>query len=164
VSDVEISGDLDGLDDVLRRFRNAPDVFGRYMRQFLQAAVIVVERAVKIFTPVNTGALRSSVGHEVKGAGAKMQGIVGSAKSYAAFVELDTKPHWPPYGPIEYWVMRKFGLKGSALYLVTRAVQRKIARVGTKGARMFQRGFEETKDKVGRLWSDTWANVIKKEL
>ena len=161
---VEISGELEGLDQVLRRFRKAPQVFGRYMRTFLQKALVLIERVVKQKTPVNLGVLRSSVGHEIQGVGARMQGVVGSPKDYAPFVELDTRPHWPPQRPIMYWVMRKLKLTGVALRQATRGVQRKIARQGTKGKHMFEQAFEETKGRVGELWASIWGEAVTKEL
>jgi len=171
---VEISGELEGLDQVLRRFRKAPEVFERYMRGFFNKALPMIERAVKQnFSKVrpggkykinNTGAHMSSVSHEIRGTGARMQGIVGSPLPTMPFVELDTRPHWPPRRPIIYWAMRKLKLKGTELRAAVRGVQRKIARHGTKGGHMFERAFEATKEKVGELWSSTWAEAVTKEL
>lgn len=161
---VQIGAELDGLDDVARRFKKAPEVFERVMRGFLQRAVALVEREVKTRTPVNTGALRSSIGHEIRGAGAQMQGIVGTAKEYAPFVELDTKPHWPPYRAIEYWVQRKMKLSGEALYWAVLQVQRKIARFGTRGKHMFKEGFEAAQERVRQMWADAWGDAVRKDL
>jgi ribosome modulation factor len=161
---VQIGGELDGLDEVVRRFRQAPEVFERYMRQFMNRALPIIEREVKVKTPVNTGALRSSIGHEISGVGAQMQGIVGTSKEYAPFVELDTRPHWPPYRAIEYWAMRKLGLQGAVLRTAVRGIQRKIARAGTTGRHMFGLAFEATRERVRQMWADTWADAVKKEL
>ena len=161
---VQVSGELEGLDELMRRFRRAPERFEGYMRRFFGKALPVVEREVKVRTPVNTGALRSSVGFEIEGAGARMQGIVGTPKDYAPFVELDTRPHWPPFIPIAYWVHRKLRVAGELHYAVTRAIQRKIARFGTKGKHMFETAFEETRERVGDLWSDVWGEAVVKEL
>jgi hypothetical protein len=86
---IEFSGKLDGLDDLARKFRHAPGTLESYMRRFMQQALPVIEREAKVKTPVNTGALRASIGHEIRGTGAEMQGVVGTAKSYAPFVELE---------------------------------------------------------------------------
>lgn len=157
---IQMSADFEDLDKLEKRFRDAPDKFNEAMKEFLNGGVLIVERRVKELTPVNTGTLRSSIGHEIRGNGAEMQGIVGTAQKYAPFVELDTKPHWPPFRPISFWVKRKLGVSGQALYAVTRGVQRKIARRGTKGAHMFERAFNETQDEIKNLWDEVWQRAI----
>jgi len=171
---VQMSSELEGLDALMRRFRRAPQVFERYMRGFFNKALPTVEREVKQnfskprpggrYKINNTGAHMSSVGHEIQGGGMRMQGIVGSPLPTMPFVELDTRPHWPPRRPIIYWAMRKLQLKGVELRAAVRGVQRKIARRGTKGGHMFERAFETTKDKVAELWSATWGEAVVKEL
>lgn len=159
---------LEDAEQLVRRFRASPEVFERYMRGFLGRAVVYVDRQVKLLVTqrkaINTGAMRSSVTHEVQGAGAQMQGVVGSPLAYTPFVEEDTRPHWPPRRPIIYWVMRKFRLAGEALYPVVRGVQRKIAHRGTTGKHMFQDGLADSQGWIELKWGETWGEAVKKEL
>lgn len=174
MSDVQISAEFEGMDAVLRRFRRAPEAFERTMRQFMNKAVMVVEREVKKnfskprpsgqYKVNNTGAHRSSVTHQVRGLGAKVEGVVGSPLPTMPFVELDTRPHWPPRRPIIYWAMRKLRLSGAELRAAVRGVQRKIARRGTKGAHVFERAFESTKERVAELWDEAWGEAVQKDL
>jgi hypothetical protein len=163
-SPIEISGQIEGLDEIVRKFRAAPEAFERYMRRFLQQAVLLIERQVKLKTPINTGALRSSIGHEIRGLGAQMEGVVGTSKEYAPFVELDTRPHWPPAAPIQYWAQRKLKLAGADLARATFYVRSKIALVGTRGKHMFQQAFDDTQARVKEMWSETWSEAVQKEL
>ncbi len=155
---------LEGLDEVRRRFSQAPQVIERYTRQFMRRALPLLQGEVRKRTPVNTGRLRASIGYEVRGVGAKVQGIVGSPVKYAPAVEEGTDPHWPPYEQIEYWVRRKLQPPKSQLYVVTRGVQQSIARAGTRGAHMFQEALEETRGRLGDMWAAIWGEAVEKEL
>ncbi len=155
---------VEGLDELEQVLHGAPAKFGGYMRRFMNQALPLVEREVKVRTPVNLGALRSSITYEVRGMGAQMQGIVGSPKQYAPFVETGTRPHWPPFAAIEHWVRRKLHPPAEQLYVVVRGVQRAIAARGTKGSQMFQKALEATQGRVRQMWADTWARAVEKDL
>lgn len=161
---VEIDVRLEGVDEIARRWQAAPQRFAERMRGFMSRATLLLEGEVKKNTPVNTGALRASITHQIKGVGAEMQGIVGTVKQYAPYVETGTRPHWPPPAPIRYWVMRKLRLRGPALETVTFLVQRAIARRGTRGAQMFQKAFENTRAQIAEMWTRTWTEAIDQEL
>jgi len=55
------------------------------------------------------------------------KGSVYVGKKYGLFVELGTKPHWPPRAPIEKWARIKLGQPGLGF-----VIARKISQVGTK--------------------------------
>jgi hypothetical protein len=68
-------------EQVVRDLRGAP---------FLQAmrdAVLIVQRAAKMNTPVDTGRLRASIMPEVRTIGRVITGIIGTNVVYAAKVE-----------------------------------------------------------------------------
>ena len=170
----QFSVKAEGLDKLQRRFRRAPQVVTRYMRRFMDRALPLLEREVKQnFTKprpggrykiTNTGQHMSSVTHEVQGTGAKMRGIVGSPLPTMPFVELDTRPHYPPRRPIEFWARRKLGLRGRELQAAVGGIIRAIGRRGTKGGHMFERAFEATKGKIGEMWTNVWGEAVEKEL
>jgi len=171
---MNIGVEIEGLDELVRRFRRAPQVLHRYMRWFMNQALPLIEREVKLnfskprpggrYKVNNTGAHRSSVTHEVRGMGAEMQGLVGSPLATMPFVELDTRPHWPPRDAIVYWAKRKLGLSGSELQAAARRVQCKISRAGTTGAHVFERAFESTQEQVRRMWVKVWGEAVTREL
>ena len=103
-------------------------------------------------TPKDTGRLYRS--EKVKYAfvgnlNATIMTTIGE-RSYARFVELGTRPHWPPRQPILGWVMRKFRVTGREANRIAFLVSRKIARVGTKGQFFFTRGEEYIKNNIPR--------------
>ena len=56
-------------------------------KQIMEKACLLVERDAKILCPVDTGRLRSSITHEIKG----LTGMVGSNVEYARAVELGSE-------------------------------------------------------------------------
>lgn len=165
---ISFDAKVEGLDKLQRKFADAPEKMQASMKRYLTQGTIAVERAVKLNITqkkaVDTGALRSSVTHEVTGIGATMQGIVGSPLKYAPFVEEDTRPHYPPRRPIILWAMRKLRLDGAELRIAVRGIQRKIGRYGTTGKHMFAEAFDQTQQKLGDLWSQIWGEMVRKEL
>ena len=89
-------------------------------------------------TPVNTGVLRASIATDVStgtSLSAAIRGTVftGAQAPYAPYVEEGTAPHWAPIGPLLLWARRVLGNERAAY-----AVQRAIARRGTRGRHMFR--------------------------
>lgn len=125
-------------------------------RLTMPGALMIVQGGVVTETPFAFGNLRKSIHNEMYERG----GIVGETKTsipYAMAVEKGSRPHWAPIGPLLLWAKRKLGNEKAAY-----AVQRKIAKRGTKGWHMFARGFAKTKDKVGQLFGQANAKIIQK--
>jgi hypothetical protein len=89
---------------------------------------------------VDTGVLRASITPEVRQQGNKTLGVVGSNLVYAPFVELDTRPHWPPLAALELWAQRH----GTTAYIVARA----ISRTGTKGKKYLQKALLDNEQEI----------------
>jgi hypothetical protein len=139
---------------------------------------LLLTTMVSARTPVNFGILRSSIqfpmGFEVRGrpadvlegltAAGKMQLAGTSPHVYSNYVEFGRRPgKWPPEGPIQLWVMRKFELEGQALQDTTFLVRRAIGQKGTKGAKMFQRAWDEGgKTRVERFWQDVPVKAVRR--
>ena len=138
------------------------DLQGSPMIQAMRDATMLMLRDAKINVPVNTGQLRASILPEVAQRGETVQGVVGSNVVYAPFVELGTKPHWPPRRPIIYWTMRKLQLRGAELRAAVRGIRRKIAHHGTKGQKYLEKAFEKNRDAVIRLMCDAIWRIISK--
>jgi hypothetical protein len=123
----------------------------RYMR----ISVDTMEAEVGGRTPVGaTSNLRGSIGTEIRGMRLNLRGEVGTSILYGEPAERGRRAgRQPPLDPIEYWVIRK-GIappgpeSRSAAYLIARA----IGRHGTRGAHMFERGFEAAEPRVLNLW------------
>lgn len=111
----------------------------RGLRSTAARGVSVVVAEIEAVKAVNTGQLRQSVsyGPLVDGAEIKVDA------PHAPFIEHGTRPHMPPGKPIFEWVMRK-GLAATEADAVqmTRAIQMKIAKNGTKPRRFFAKAMK----------------------
>lgn len=56
----------------------------------MEAALLLIEAAVKSGVPVMTGALRDSINHLIKQAGGRIEGQVGTPLMYGIYVEFGT--------------------------------------------------------------------------
>lgn len=121
----------------------APEIFrGEFVPAVTEASMLA-EREVKERAPTSgAGTLRNSIGAlPVTLSGTAVSAGVGTSLSYAAAVELGSKPHWAPIAPLLDWVQRKLGLSGEEAEGAAQAIQFKIAARGTEGAFMFRDGF-----------------------
>lgn len=143
----KITADLKNLKKLTKQY---PEVSKDVRISKLTEAVLLLEREVKLKTPEGAGPihLRDSIHSKVRLSGQSVRGILGTPLAHAEPVEFGTRPHFPPTGPIQHWVERKLGISGkeaeSAAFLIARAISRR----GTKGAHMFEKGFEENQDRV----------------
>lgn len=131
------------IDDhgLIERLENTPDIVAQEARTFLEIVVGYLQRLVRVFTPVGvSGLLRGSIFTEITGVRANLTGVIATSSIYGEPVELGSKPHWAPIGPLKLWALRVLGDEGAAY-----AVRWKIKQKGTKGAFMFKRAFEQSK-------------------
>lgn len=140
------------------RFPRGPLASGRgaaiideELRLALRASVEMARNQIVPRTPVNTGVLRHGVQTQIAlvGEPVQMVGRVLDPVAHAVPVEEGTRPHFPPRGPLELWVRRKFDISDerevrSVAFLVARAISRR----GTKPVHMFRDGFGRAKPAI----------------
>jgi HK97 gp10 family phage protein len=174
--DVEIRGlreTQQEMERIVRDLRGAP-----YLNA-MRRATLLVQRSAKPLAPVDTGRLRASITPEVRAMGATVEGVVGSNVTYAPFVELGSKPHFPPIAAIMGWVHRQ-GMAGmysirshrrvgskatqasedrSVAFLIARS----IARRGGKAHPFLQPAFEENAEPIVRLLGDAVGQIVRSD-
>lgn len=141
----------------------------------MNASLQIVREAVVKNTPFAFGFLRNSIQGtvtELETIG-EIEGRLASSLQYALYVEEGTRPRretgaaMPPEGPIRLWARRKLQLSGDELDRAVWFIRLKIYQRGTKAARMFELGFEQTEPRVSRLFEqalDVIADKITEEL
>jgi len=132
------------------------DIVHRNIMRTMQGAVQIIHGEVVQNTPFSFGILRLSMTGEVLNDSNSIIGRISTPSIYGAAVEFGTRPHWVPIEPLKLWARRKLGDESIAY-----AVQRKIARVGTKGAFMFKRSFNNTKGRVRKLFANASAAMLR---
>ncbi|HIH45246.1 MAG TPA: hypothetical protein HA257_09340 [Candidatus Methanoperedenaceae archaeon] len=109
---------------------------------------------------------------------APLKAEIGSEAKYAPFVELDTRPHWPPIEPlVEYahlklrkrYSIKTFGprsykeaagAKEDTAEQVGFLLARKISRKGTKGQHVFLRAGTQTEAKIHGLFLKAVGSAV----
>lgn len=130
----------------------------------LQGLAGDIEREVSTRTPINAGLLRNSVFAEVRGASDLFPGrlVAGIGETYASYVELGTRPHWPNVQALRLWVKRKFSLRTETdVTRVAFLVGRKISQRGTKAHRMLERGVSAVDAQMGRTVRRWEQSIIR---
>ena len=88
----------------------APDLFNCELTRALLEATALLVRAVKLAAPTPPPLTRASIGSFITEIPDGLLGVVGSAQPHVEYVELGTRPHFPPLEPIQDWVRVKFGI------------------------------------------------------
>lgn len=148
--DVEIKGLREAQQKAEQVVR---DLHGVPMLNAMRDSALLVQRDARKLAPVDTGRLRSSITPEIRSQGKDIVGVVGSNVKYAAFMELGTRPHWPPIGALEVWARRH----GTSAFAVARA----IARRGTKPRRYLQNAFLQNKVRIYNRLSRAVAEIVR---
>lgn len=144
---------LQGWQEIDVAFRQAPDI----VREELLAAVTesdqLLEREVKDLTPTASGVSRASIFSHERALPDGAIGGVATAMPHVAYIELGTKPHFPPVEALEDWVRIKLGISDEKrIHDVAYLIARKIAARGTLGVGMFHRTWARHQDAVARMF------------
>lgn len=142
----------------------APDIVLDEMRLSMLEAGMLAEREVKERTPTSgAGTLRDSIGAlPVTIGGGRVAGGVGTALSYAAPVELGSKPHWAPIAPLLEWVTRKLGKAGEEAEQIAENIRFKIAAHGTEGHFMFRDGIAHVSAAVLAMFAGAMMRAARR--
>ncbi len=175
--------------DLLRRLQAAPHIVEEEMGKALDDLMLQIAARAKRRAPKHRGALQQSLSPGGPGTLTWRRGLhaqVGSSLPEAAPMEYGTKPHWPPYAPIQDWVWlnrRKFSVQapkgmwkrlGAGKYTegdwgayqqmerITFLVRRAIARRGLKERRYLRDSFEEVFQKAKRVVAHYANNIVRR--
>lgn len=159
--------DTSAMQAYARFVQQAPAIAREEMERSVEEALLLLEREIKENTPVGAhGLLRGSITHQMRGQalsdGLGVAGIVGSSLNYALPVELGTKPHFPPLEPLRDWVEKKLGVDSKRAEHVAYLVARKIAKRGTKGARMAGNTLDAQAEQVNAIIAAAIPRIIER--
>jgi hypothetical protein len=152
------------LKDVEKLSKEYPEASKKARTSKLTEAVNLLEAAVKKGTPYGAGPihLRDTVHSSVKASGERIVGMVGTPAKYGESVELGTKAHFPPVGPLQFWVEKKLGYSGAEAASVAFLIARAISVRGTKGAKMFETGFEDQEARVMAILNEIPDDIVRR--
>lgn len=133
-------------------FKRAPSMVQRELLAAATEASMLLEREVKDAMPAVSGLTRASVTSDAFSTPAGVLGVVGSAQVAAVALELGTKPHMPPVKALVPWVIEALGVEPKRAERVAFLVARKIARVGTKAQKPFEKSLGVTQPQIVRMF------------
>lgn len=138
----------------------APQIVREELLRSMREADALLEREVKDAMPTASGVSRASIFSREQALPEGALGVVGSALPQVAYLELGTRPHFPPVEALEDWVRIKFGYTRDAqVHGAALAIARKIASRGTLGIGMFHRSFARLEPTLGRIFAGTRDRV-----
>lgn len=160
------SMNIKGWEEVIATFSKAPDIVREEMLAAVTEADFLLKREVIERTPDNViGNLKASYVSREQPLEYGAIGIVGTAKPYAVYVELGTKPHsinGLGVQSIEDWVRKKLGVPEKEVRSVAYLVARKIRREGTKPVGMFSKAWEDQEPAVQRIFERARDRIAKR--
>lgn len=150
------------LDNLVNAFAQVDDVAKHELFAATLESSLKIERDVKALTSKGaTGlAARSVQTQAPQMLPEGVVGLVGSSLNYIVPLELGSKPHFPPLQPLVEWVSTVLQLDGAEAKSVAFMIARKISKVGTKGQKMFARGFAMNEQAAKARAEQAVANVL----
>lgn len=158
---MDIQIDASALVQLSDAWKRAPEMVIEELTAATYEAEMLLERETKEFLQQNehkgaTGELHRSI-HSLtpEVLSNTVIGVVGSNASYAAAVELGTKPHpvsAAGVASIEDWVRRKLGIPAEEAERVANAVAWKIRVKGTPAKLMFTKTLAAQRTQIGTIF------------
>jgi hypothetical protein len=142
---------LAGADRLEAALRRSPQVVAQEQVRAMTRSLLLVEGDARRGVRQDSRQLMNSITHRQRMAGETLVGEVGPSMRYGLYVEKGTRPHWPPRAPLEGWARRH----GIPVY----AVQRAIARRGTKARPFLVPAFTKNAATIVRLFAQAGAAV-----
>ena len=153
------------LDKLRRQLGDAVERGLRRATELLRAAVSALAASptgVPAASPL--GELAASVRSEVVDERGNASGhifLAPPADQYGLFVEVGSRPHFPPPAALEGWVRRRLGITGEReAREIAFLIGRKISRLGTPGRLIFERALEQNKDRVIGIFEEEIAKAL----
>ncbi len=160
--DLGIKADLRDLEALTKNYPNE----SRDARvSKITEALALLDREVKKNTPYGGGPIhvRDSIapgGPHISGN--KIWGTIGTPLVHGEPLERGTKPHFPPVGPIQFWVEKKLNITGPEAASVAFLIARAISKRGTKAVKMFERGFDENEARLMRILEEIPDEIVRR--
>ena len=135
---------LEGAEGLQAALSRAQEAVRATNLRAMQAACLLVEADARRTVTHDTRQLMNSIASRVTTRGPAIIGQVGPSVRYGVYVEQGTRPHWPPAAPLVGWA-RRHGVP-------VIAVQRAIARRGTRARPFLVPAFTKNRDRIVALF------------
>ena len=153
------------LDQLPQQLSGAVERGLRRATELLRAAVSTLAQSpLGVSAPGAFGEYAGSLTTEVVDENGRPVGrvfLAPPADRYGLFVEVGTRPHFPPPAALEGWVRRRLGIASDReVREVAFLIGRKIARAGTPGRFFFERAFDDNESRVVAILEEELAKAL----
>jgi hypothetical protein len=142
---------LEGAEELVAKLARSPRIVAAEQQRAMTASLLLIEADARRNVRHDTRRLMNSITHEIQGRGTRLVGKVGPSVRYGLYVERGSRPHWPPRAALEGWARRH----GIPVF----AVQRSIARRGTRARPFLVPAFLRNAERILRLFAQAGARV-----
>lgn len=151
------------IDKVSNRLKLFPEIAELFIKEKLKEAIEVIHDAVQVLTPIGIGPEHLSRNLETRifQVGRKIRASLSTPVYYGIYVELGTRPHFPPLPKILEWVEIKLGYAGEEAEDIAWAICKKIGDVGSEGVHMFEQGFDDAQPQMLQILDQIPYDIIK---
>ena len=147
--DMNLKIEIKNLDKIKKALAKSPMTIGKYVNEAIQKSIYQIERTTKPKIPFGaSGGLKGSFFTQFS----TLRGAIGWGAQYAIFVHEGTRPHWTSVKNLEEWAAKK----GINPY----AVQRSIARKGTKAQPFLKEGLAEAENNIQKYFAEGLENTL----
>lgn len=154
----ELTLRLKGMEKLLRTVRD-PRLLGPHVERGLRQSGAAVQREAAKRAPSGAdGRLKGSIAVEVdRRRPLPLWAKVGPQVKYGRWVEMGTRPHFPPPSALVRWARLKLRARNpeSAAF----AIARKIAKHGTKAQPYMAPGLDAAKSTIARVWQEVGKRI-----
>jgi hypothetical protein len=143
---------LEGAEPLARALNRSPELVAAESLRAMTTSLLLVEADARRNVAHDSRRLMNSITHRITGRGNALVGEVGPSVRYGLYVERGSRPHWPPVAALVGWARRH----GANPY----AVQRGIARRGTRARPFLVPAFTKNADRIVRLFARAGQQVV----
>lgn len=152
------------LEQFIKRYPGFEQMLFDEINSAVTGSVDIFHEQITARTPVGvTGNLRNSIQPVIRGRSPFLVGTIKTSMVYGRAVEHGLPPgHRVHPEALELWVIRKLGVSPDQSRQVASAIAEGIRLRGTRGAHMFEEGFEAGRGPVERLWRGVPVRAISR--
>lgn len=151
-----IQAKIDGLDEMQKAFKQAPQIVNRNMKDAIGRAAFFAEGKAKSYAPVRSGALRGSITAEgPRGSGLDIEAKVGTNLKYAPHQEYGTGIYGKSSSLITPKRAKTLAWKQNGKWIFAKAVR------GVQGRFYFKKSKSETIPFLNDAVKGALANITR---
>jgi hypothetical protein len=149
-------------------WEKAPNITRARLMQAVTASDNLLQAQLKVDLPKGAGGsagLQGSIATDEVPLDDAVIGMVFTPLGYAKYIEEGTKPrekgHWPPIQPLTDWAHVVLGLDDQEARSAAFAIQRSIAKKGTKANPVWRKTWQAKQAKIREYFTNALSDITR---